>query len=351
MARQPNTPVIEELRERILSGYYDHTAFLPSERRLAEELNVGRGTIRIAIRELQQENLLNRVSRRGICIVKENKPPRLERIMIRCPNRLQRDAHEFFGLLSALCLAASERFIEVVLTFPRCQSADIKDLTRRYRESNIHGIISIEECEHLDILKREGVPAVVVNIERPSELVHCRVDFRTAGRIAGTYLLNAGHRRIGILTGNPANFIYKEMIAGFRGALAEEEVYLDQSFIVEVNLRNDPRSELRRLLSSQERPTAIFATRDYRAEFIWQTCRELNLKIPEDLSVIGYDNVSWAGAATEGLTTIIQPLEELGSTALTLVSDYFEKGVPPESVIITPQLIERSSVKTLNLKD
>ena len=186
----------------------------------------------------------------------------------------------------------------------------------------------------------------MVNLERPQDQVHCRVDFRGVGRLAGMRLLAAGHRRIGVLSGDLSSFIYREMLAGFRGALAEEEIYPEAGMVIEAPLNRTERAygSLADLLRSSERPTAFFATRDHRAEMIWRVCRELNLRIPEDLSVIGYDDISWPSAESQGLTTIRQPLDEMGHIALELLDEYFRTGIPPVSRTVSPSLIERSSV-------
>lgn len=200
-----------------------------------------------------------------------------------------------------------------------------QELEERYRKGDIQGMISIEDPDCLAGLKERGVPAVVVNLERPQDQVHCRVDFRSVGRLAGMRLLAAGHRRIGVLSGDLSSFIYREMLAGFRGALAEEEIYPEAGMVIEAPLNRTERAygSLVDLLRSSERPTAFFATRDHRAEMIWRACRELNLRIPEDLSVIGYDDISWPSAESQGLTTIRQPLDEMGHIALELLDEYF----------------------------
>lgn len=345
MARLPNTRIEEQLRDYIMAGRYDHLAVLPSERQLAEDLHVGRGTIRAALLRLQQSGLLSRTPGRGVRITPGVKPHRLERIMIRCSATLRRDTYELMGLLSALCLAASERFVEVVLSFAPFPGEDRGDLTERCRNGGIQGIISIESSAGFERLKQAGIPAVVVNAETPEKHVHCRADFRTAGRLAGLRLLKAGHRRIGLLSGPGTEFIYKEMLAGFRGALAEEEITLAPEHIIEMK-EPDRQScqRLRELLSQPGRPTAVFSSRDWRAQQLWQVCREMNLKIPEQLSVIGYDNISWPEAAAEGLTTIRQPVDELAHAALSLLDCYFRIGAAPEAEILEPELIDRTSI-------
>lgn len=345
MSRPANQALIAALRRRIVSGCYDGMEFLPSERQLAEDLATGRGSIRTALRFLQEEGLLRMVPNRGACLVASARPPRLERFLVRCPSVLSRSAYEHLWLLSAICSAAADSYAEAILSFSP-QMPALRTLTHRYRKGDLQGVIALEEPEGMEELAANGIPNVTVNLERAASLTHCRVDFRQVGRLAGARLLEAGHRQIAVLSGNAHTYIYKEILAGFRGALAEEEVYLPADWLLEYhNTRTEEvRARLLSMLRAPKRPTAFFATRDHRADFLWQVACEAGLSIPGDLSVIGYDDISWPAAPAQGLTTIAQPLNEMGKAALEMLNDYFLTGNPPPSRIVQGRLIERSSI-------
>lgn len=345
MPRKPNQEIIESLRKEILSGRYDHLSFLPSERQLAADFEEGRGVIRTALRNLCEEGLLEIIPQRGICIRKEKCVKRLRHFLVR-QHSFSRDALETLGILAGICDAASRNYAEAILSFspPRL---DIRELTARYRRNEIQGIIIIEQPDiPEEQLKSSGIPWVVANRELSFDAVYTGMDFRSIGRLAGQRLLSAGHRRIGTVTGPLKNFIFKEMLAGLRGALAEEEVPLLPEAIVEMegNPAVDPKGKLLEVLSAPDRPTALFVMRDHRAAKVFEACAGLGLKIPGDISVIGYDNVSWPLAEANGLTTIRQETQAIGSSAVELLKEWFETGNPPRSKLFSGSLLERTSI-------
>jgi LacI family transcriptional regulator len=144
-----------------------------------------------------------------------------------------------------------------------------------------------------------------------------------------------------------SNMIYHEMLAGFRGALAEEDIPVNKNWMIPIQFREPahPGSKaLRDLLTSPDRPTAFFAMRDYRAEQLYRLAEELHLSIPGDISVIGYDNISWQGAEAHRLTTIRQPALEIGRSAVELLSQWCVENKPPQSRIIPGEILERGSI-------
>lgn len=352
MPRTPNYEVIATVRNRIVSGLYDAAGFLPAERELAEELGVGRGVVRNVLRTLQDEGLIRLIPRRGAGICTAEKKQRLERFFIRCGHSpaVMGNAPEFLGVLGGICAGAAECCAEALLSLAR--DGDFTgEIISRWRRNELQGVIFIENTDtpgQLRELAAAGVPTVVANLESALEAVSTRMDFRAIGRAAGARLAAAGRGRVGAVTGPLDRYIYSEMLAGFRGALAEEELMLDRRLVVEFT--NDPAGaavnyrRLSELLASPGRPDAIFAMRDNRAEVIFRICRELRLRIPEDLAVIGYDDVSWPGAEAAGLTTLRQPVEILGRAAVELLGEYFLTGVPPECRVISPIPIERTSL-------
>lgn len=134
------------------------------------------------------------------------------------------------------------------------------------------------------------------------------MDFREIGRIAGRELIENGHRRIGILSGNPQDLIYNEMMAGFKDALAEDDVSINPENVLILKISNtevaEGKQNILTLLKSPERPEAFFATRDWRAGRLFEYCHALGLQIPDDISVISCDNLSWPNAEEYGLPRI-----------------------------------------------
>lgn len=348
MARPLNIEIIETIRKRVLSGEFDEQPFLPSERVLAEQLDTGRGIVRNALKALQQEGLLQLVPGRGAAICRGELKPRLERFIVCLQDygRLSNYAYEFIGLISGICMAASDIYAEAIVSFARNDQL-AENLISRYRKGDIQGALFIErfiDNNFIGELVRAGLPCVIANDENGSEWVHSRMDFRMVGRTAGNYLAAAGHKRIGVISGRLHGYIFREILAGFRGALAEEEISLAPEWVAEAE-RSSEYDALKAMLGSPRRPDAVFAMRDNRAEVVYQVCAELGLRIPEDLSVIGYDNISWPGGREAGLTTIEQPVNDIGRAAVELIEEWYLNGKAPRSRVLSGRLIERGSVR------
>lgn len=348
MARPANTDILLRLRRDIQAGRYDRMMFLPAERVLAEDYGVGRGVVRTALKTLRDEGVLRMIPQRGCCIVRENDnfPGSPKRFLVNLPYRISRDSKETLDVLAGICQAASEQFAEVLMSFTAPSAGE---LIERVKTGDLLGVICIEKSPLASDLYAADIPCIIANQELQFDSVNSRADFRTIGRMAGLRLLQAGHRRIGLLTGPMDDMIYHEMLAGFRGALAEEELAVPKEWMLPIsNTRNTPhdpgRAALRALLSRKERPTAFFAMRDHRAEQLYRVAAELHLRIPEDLSVIGYDNISWPGAEANRLTTIRQPALEIGRSAVELLSLWCRENKPPQSRIIPGEILERGSI-------
>lgn len=351
MARPFNVEILNLLRKRVLSGEFDDLPFLPSERVLTEQLNSGRGIVRNALKALQQEGLIQLAPGRGATICRNELKPRLERFIVCLQNygQLPGYAYEFLGLLTGICMAASDIYAEAVVSFSR-QEHLTENLISRYRSGDIQGALFIEhfaDDDFINGLVRAGLPCVIANDENDSKWVHSRMDFRLIGRMAGKRLLEAGHRRIGVVTGNPGQYIFKEIMAGFRGALAEEEASVPPGWLLESDQSPEGPAykKLKAVLGSADRPTAIFAVRDNRAKLVYQACEELKLKIPNDLSIIGYDNITWPGADAAGLTTIEQPVNDIGRAAVGLIEEWYLNRKIPQNRVLPCRLIERNSIK------
>lgn len=132
------------------------------------------------------------------------------------------------------------------------------------------------------------------------------------------YLLNLGHRRIGFIGGRPEVTIAQRRLKGYQDALLNAGVQFDDALVAPGDFaQNTAYKSARQLLSMDNPPTAIFAANDQSAIGVFQAAAELGVKIPADLSVVGFDNIS--EAKYMGLTTIDQFLEEMGYVAIQML--------------------------------
>jgi len=166
-----------------------------------------------------------------------------------------------------------------------------------------------------------------------------------AGAVLATnHLLELGHRRIGFLGGRADLESARLREAGFRKAMAEAGVSVDEALVRVGGYRIETaEGPARQLLSEADRPTAIFAANDLTAIATITAARGLGLTVPDDLSVIGFDNVPESALASPPLTTIKQPLQQMGAVALRLLADLLA-GVERDTHVRLPtELVVRAT--------
>jgi DNA-binding LacI/PurR family transcriptional regulator len=169
---------------------------------------------------------------------------------------------------------------------------------------------------------------VLVDIGHP-DLAHVVIDDVHGGELATTHLLVKGHQRIGFigdLPANPFGFTSSERRReGFRRALADAGITPDDALELRgPHGREHARALAHQVLDRDDRPTAVFAASDIQAFGVLEAVRELGLGVPEDVAVIGFDDIEPAG--TVGLTTVRQPLRESGARGAELLIAAIEGG-------------------------
>jgi DNA-binding LacI/PurR family transcriptional regulator len=198
-------------------------------------------------------------------------------------------------------------------------------------------------------LSKGPIPVVFVDVHTSSIGGFPRVngDDRAGARIAGQHLLDLGHRRIGFIGDAPENpFAFtssRDRQLGLFEALREGGVQVRDDWIgLGAHGRYEARELGQRMLSSNDRPTAIFAASDTQALGVIAAARDLGLNVPDDLSVIGYDDIE--AAEYVGLTTVRQQLFESGRLgAELLLAEIADRSATPSLVMLTPELVVRET--------
>jgi len=175
---------------------------------------------------------------------------------------------------------------------------------------------------HLQELRRRAIPFVVVDPAGelgPDDLSVTATNW--SGAKAGVdSLLSLGHSRIAALLG-PSDFsATRARLGGYRAALAEAGLPLDASLIRYGDWQAEGAAiETGELLALADPPTAIFAGNDNQALGVYRTLHEHGLRVPDDMSVAGFDDLPYAALVTPALTTVRQPLLEMGRVATTML--------------------------------
>ncbi|WP_190813945.1 LacI family DNA-binding transcriptional regulator [Saccharopolyspora pogona] len=222
----------------------------------------------------------------------------------------------------------------------------------RLEQQRVQGILVTPvdpDATTLDETALRGTPVVIVDRTRDAA-THCSVavDDVHGGQIAVQHLIEMGHERIAFIS-SPATL--GQVRDRREGALrALRNAGLSPENLVDLTTANltvaDGRNAGERLagLPSSTRPSAAFCVNDLLALGLLQTCVSLHLRVPEDLAIVGYDDIDFAAAATVPLTSVRQPRRQLGRTAAELL---LQEAADPDhvhqQVIFTPELVVRAS--------
>ncbi len=195
-------------------------------------------------------------------------------------------------------------------------------------------------------LRHEKIPYVLVNRYSDARLDPFVGSDDVAGaRLATDHLLSLGHRRIGHLAGLPSASTAVLRRRGYLAALDAAGLAHDPELIVESGFNEEGGVRAsERLLSLANPPTAIFAVTDMAAVGAYEAARRRALRLPQDLAVVGYNDIPLASRLNPGLTTVHVPIHEFGSVAAGILMSQIESGeASPRRVVFTPQLVVRGS--------
>lgn len=201
---------------------------------------------------------------------------------------------------------------------------------------------------YLDSLRRRKFPYVLVDHQGIDELgPSVGASNWQGGYDATSYLIKLGHRRIGFITGSPELGCSMKRLEGYKAALRDHSLPVDPTLIQEGDF-----SQLSgfkggvELLKLANRPTAIFASNDMMAFGVMDAVREHGLSIPKDMSIIGFDDIPQAASVYPRLTTVRQPLEQMGRVATSMLLELINNpDRRPEKIELATKLIVGGTCK------
>ncbi|MFT7722890.1 MAG: LacI family DNA-binding transcriptional regulator [Roseateles sp.] len=202
------------------------------------------------------------------------------------------------------------------------------------------------EPEVLAALKQTGKPMVLVDMQRRG-FTSVNPDNALGGYLATRHLLRSGRRRIAMLSGSLAHFSIQQRNRGFRRALFEAKVHADPELEVIVPQLGDGddgvAEAMRSLLSLPRRPDAVFCYNDSTALVAMKHCLGAGLKIPFDIAVVGFDDISAAAAAIPPLSTVHVDKEQLGATGVDLLLHHKPEEPAAEMTLPVEMIVRESS--------
>ncbi len=248
---------------------------------------------------------------------------------------------------------------QVIVTSSENSHECEKKFTHLFSTKDIKGAIIAPivegeaEIEHLFKLKMINYPFVLLEEVKGIQANAVVIDNLKAIRQAVKYLFDGGHRKIVHFAGPPQSSHTHERIEGFRYAFSESTLAFKKEMIVSIGSRHDE-SFLHTLdyfkgMSRDEYPTAIVCFNDQQALAVMTALRELNIRVPDDISIIGNDDIYYAKLYPVPLTTIRAPQNEIGRRAAEILIRNIESSVllPPERVLLQTELVVRESSKII----
>lgn len=259
-------------------------------------------------------------------------------------------ANPFFApMLSAIQGVATERGFLVIIGESGREAETERRYIERFRQLRIGGIIVtpvLSDVDHLSAVLAAGVPAVVM-ARRWDEGDYVSADNMESGRVVARHLLERGYRRIGLVQGERPDTAAQSRVGGFQEVLATAGVAVPDAWALEApGTRIEHGVEAAdRFLALRDPPTALFVTMDRLAMGVVHRLLARGVRVPEDVAVVGHDDITYAACAQVPLTTVAIPMRRLGEVAAEILFDRID-GVGPQSlrqVLLPPELVVRAS--------
>ncbi len=344
------------IKDGLYSGRFRPGDMLPSESELGSQLSVARNSVRQALRNLSVQGFVE--TRKGIgtfCLAPDNVRNRSRDVALLCYST---NTYIFPKLIST-CMSVFDRAgYHMLVNQTGLDTRNERRMLESFHTRGVAGILmepvySGEGDSNRELILRmvrDGVAIVLIDNYFPDVgLSYVALNDAEAGRVAVSHLLDNGHRKIGITY--TANY-YPKMLRckGALEVLAENGIEVPEHWrIAYEGLHSSDAvygyaTEV--LKNTDDRPTAFFCSSDEEAMDVAHAAEDLDLKIPDDLSIVGVDNSELGRRARVPLTTIDHPTQYMAelATSLLVQAIRYASVTSQCATLINPELIERNSV-------
>lgn len=343
----------EKVRDMVRIKHCQPGDFVGSEYALARQYDVSRVTIRRATELLVNERLLERRPGKGLFIRSPQIRTRTIQVIV---GNLEWD--RCVKIVRGVQLAAPGFDAEVQLYDAHGDAELDLQAVRDLPSGRANGAIIISLhgqafTEGLFQLKLKEFPCVLVDQSLHDIIIpSVTADNYTGGRLVAQSLLGCGHLHIGFIGDLEAHTV-RERLAGLRDAINDAGYVFDRSAVTNLeesgnrlgDWHDDIRSSLLRLMERPIPPTAIACSCDAVARSVYRVLEDLNLTVPKDVSVVGFDDDPLAQWLTPPLSTVRQPLIAMGRRAVELLDAQMTASVlPSERVVMPVEFIDRDSI-------
>jgi len=258
-----------------------------------------------------------------------------------------------FNIFKGVYTAISASQFELSIYLIDSQRQKQKSYAQYCRERNIGGAllqgIRIDDPYYMELIDT-NIPCVILDIipETNNGLVgSVSIDNVKASKEIAMYLFERNHRDIAVIAGRKKTYVNSERIKGVQEAFKENGLELKTDEIMYADFSEQEAYELAKIYLKTKHPTAFLCFSDLMAFGVMKAVKEVGLKIPEDISITGFDDLVFSSYTDPQLTTIGQDFFEIGKMAAQLLQDLMETKLDLKHVNVEHRLIERGSVKTI----
>jgi GntR family transcriptional regulator of arabinose operon len=362
--KEKSVPKYVQLKNEILSwlhaGRLRTDEQMPSENEIAELFQVSRQTVRQTFGELEKEGWLYRIQGKGTFVANPHAQSRTGVQTIGVVTTYISD-YIFPHIVRGIEATLRDKGYRLMLSSTDNDKAKEREALAMMLSQPISGLIieptkSAEGNPNVDYflsLTYHKLPFLMINERYPELDCPClRTDDEAGAFLAATYVMDRGHQRVaGFFKTDDRQGVNR--LKGFMRAYRDRGLALSPDFVVHYDTggkQTKPQAAAAALLSREERPTAIVCYNDELAVQLLETIRQVNLRVPEDVSIVGFDDSPLATATEIKLTSVVHPKSRMGSDAadmlLRMIGGRSAAG-EAEGYTYAPILIERNSVKML----
>jgi len=261
----------------------------------------------------------------------------------------------FTGVMRGVRTVATGRGYSLLINETQFNTMSADEIGAMLVSSHVDGIVLLASMspfgtEVLSERSHRALPIVIgcetISAEL-SDLPGVHIDNVGAASEATDYLLKMGHRKIAFIDGQDSSLLTRDRKSGYRQSMRKAHIPVEDGWVQEGRMTLEGAIEATHaLLNLRNRPTAIFCANDEMAMGCMHAIRTAGLRIPEDISVLGFDDVRYAGVLDPPLTTIRQPAEEIGERVMHRLLGEIEEGrsLSAKTEIVRHELVIRQSV-------
>lgn len=347
--------IVDDIRYQIESGILRVDDQIGSQNELAQKYNVSLITVKKALSELIKEGLLYSRVGKGTYVaekIDEGHKATSKTIGI----VLQDLKSPFFSLIAQEAEnTAFGKGYSILFTNSSGQMAKEESQIAHFREMGVSGLI-IASMTHeyranttIRRLHNEGFPYVMVSYIHDPDIYFVGTDHEYGGYIATQHLIEEGYRRIGCIHGEKGNLVGYLRYKGYMRALGEAGREVNENYVFRLPHGGEwydftSGYEIgKQVAQLSDRPDAVFVYNDLAALGFQRAILEHDLRIPEDIAIVGFDDIDRAAYARVPLTTVKQPTNEIGALAVEIILKRNNNLYAPVKTVLNPKLVVRSS--------